>query len=125
MGKWSACSGLDGAHPLKTNVRRMLRGVDESAVGRWLLDHIEDLHAPLRYELIAGGRSNLTYLVTDARGRRVVLRRPPLGHVLATAHDMAREHRIISAVGHTSVPVPRALALCEDCLLYTSDAADE
>ncbi len=91
-----------------------MQGVDESAVSRWLLGHIDDLRAPLRYELIAGGRSNLTYLVTDASGRRVVLRRPPLGHVLATAHDMAREHRIISAVGRTSVPVPRALALCED-----------
>ena len=66
------------------------------------------------YELIAGGRSNLTYRVTDANGMRMVLRRPPLGHVLATAHDMAREHRIISAVGSTGVPVPRCLGLCTD-----------
>ena len=62
--------------------------------------------APLAFELIAGGHSNLTYRVTDATGRRFVLRRPPLGQVLATAHDMGREHRIISALGHTGVPVP-------------------
>ena len=56
-----------------------------------------------------------TYQVTDAAGRAlVVLRRPPLGHVLATAHDMGREHRIISAVGATAVPVPPALGLCTD-----------
>ena len=57
-----------------------------------------------RFELIAGGHSNLTYRVTDAAGHRFVLRRPPLGHVLATAHDMGREHKIISALGPTDVP---------------------
>ena len=69
---------------------------------------------PFSFALIAGGRSNLTYAVTDAAGRRVVLRRPPLGHVLATAHDMAREHRIISALVGTAVPVPTTFALCTD-----------
>ncbi|HEY0699846.1 MAG TPA: phosphotransferase family protein, partial [Micromonospora sp.] len=59
------------------------------------------------------GKSNLTYLV-DAGGRRFVLRRPPLGHVLATAHDMAREYRVISALADTDVPVPRTLLLCAD-----------
>ncbi|HEY8373327.1 MAG TPA: phosphotransferase family protein, partial [Pseudonocardiaceae bacterium] len=68
---------------------------------------------PLRGELIPGGRSNLTYLVTDG-SRRWVVRRPPLGHVLATAHDMAREHRVIGALGSTPVPVPTPLLLCED-----------
>lgn len=70
--------------------------------------------APFEYELIVGGRSNLTFRVTGADGRRFVLRRPPTGHVLATAHDMEREHRIITAVGRTDVPVPRTLALCTD-----------
>ena len=70
--------------------------------------------APFEFTLIAGGRSNLTFTVTDANGRRFVLRRPPLGAVLATAHDMAREHRIIAAVGTTDVPVPPALGLCTD-----------
>src|SRR5690606_31157511 len=55
-----------------------------------------------------------TFRVTDAAGHRTVLRRPPLGQVLATAHDMAREHRIISALGPTDVPVAPALGLCED-----------
>ncbi|WP_030758629.1 phosphotransferase family protein [Streptomyces griseus] len=68
---------------------------------------------PLEARLIEGGRSNLTYAVTDGTGRWVV-RRPPLGHVLATAHDMRREHRVISALGPTSVPVPGTVLLCED-----------
>lgn len=68
---------------------------------------------PLSAELVQGGRSNLTYRVTDGTSRWVV-RRPPLGHVLATAHDMAREHRVISALHATRVPVPETLLLCED-----------
>ncbi|MEW2579268.1 phosphotransferase family protein [Streptomyces syringium] len=71
------------------------------------------VRGPLGAELIEGGRSNLTYAVTDGTGRWVV-RRPPLGHVLATAHDMRREHRVISALRDTAVPVPGAIALCED-----------
>ncbi|MBO4210741.1 phosphotransferase family protein, partial [Micromonospora echinofusca] len=74
---------------------------------------------PLRARLIAGGKSNLTYLVhagdpASGTGREFVLRRPPLGHVLATAHDMAREYRVISALAPTDVPVPAALLLCTD-----------
>ncbi|MFI6286250.1 phosphotransferase family protein [Streptomyces sp. NPDC051018] len=68
---------------------------------------------PLSARLIQGGRSNLTYSVTDGTGRWVV-RRPPLGHVLATAHDMKREHRVISALHPTRVPVPEPVLLCED-----------
>jgi aminoglycoside phosphotransferase (APT) family kinase protein len=68
---------------------------------------------PLQAEVIQGGRSNLTYRVTDGEGRWVV-RRPPLGHVLATAHDMAREYRVITALRGTDVPVPRTVLLCED-----------
>jgi aminoglycoside phosphotransferase (APT) family kinase protein len=67
----------------------------------------------LSARLIAGGRSNLTYDVTDGHSAWVV-RRPPLGHVLATAHDMGREHRVISALEDTAVPVPRTYLLCED-----------
>src|SRR3954453_21315883 len=65
---------------------------------------------PLEAELIAGGRSNLTYVLNET----YVLRRPPLGHVLATAHDMAREFKVISCLAPTPVPVPDALLLCED-----------
>ncbi|MEU2230688.1 phosphotransferase [Streptomyces vietnamensis] len=68
---------------------------------------------PLEARLIEGGRSNLTYVVSDGTGRWVV-RRPPLGHVLATAHDMRREHRVISALAGTDVPVPGTVLLCED-----------
>ncbi|MER5375341.1 phosphotransferase family protein [Streptomyces sp. NPDC002553] len=71
------------------------------------------VHGPLTGRLIEGGRSNLTYTVADGESKWVV-RRPPLGHVLATAHDMRREHRVISALHPTDVPVPRPVLLCED-----------
>ena len=90
------------------------QGIDLEPVSTWLVENIPDAVRPFQFDLIAGGRSNLTYLVTDGRGAQFVLRRPPLGHVLATAHDMAREFRIIEAVGKTSVPVPQALGLCRD-----------
>ncbi len=69
------------------------------------------LQGPLRASLIAGGKSNLTYVVEDARRHTVIVRRPPLGHVLATAHDMVREHRVISALANTAVPVPATYAV--------------
>ncbi|WP_225078840.1 MULTISPECIES: phosphotransferase family protein [unclassified Streptomyces] len=71
------------------------------------------VRGPLTGRLIEGGRSNLTYAVSDGTSRWVV-RRPPLGHVLATAHDMGREHRVISALHPTEVPVPPPVLLCED-----------
>jgi aminoglycoside phosphotransferase (APT) family kinase protein len=67
----------------------------------------------LSASLVPGGRSNLTYVVGDGT-RTVVVRRPPLGHVLATAHDMAREYRVITALHDTAVPVPETYAVCED-----------
>lgn len=91
-----------------------MQGIDETRVGAWLDQNVDGASGPYTYELIAGGRSNITFKVTDANGTQMVLRRPPMGHVLATAHDMAREHRIISAVGKTGVPVPRTLGLCTD-----------
>ncbi|MEB3371069.1 phosphotransferase family protein [Saccharopolyspora mangrovi] len=78
-----------------------------------------DVEAPgmvageLTGELVQGGRSNLTYIVSDGTEQWVV-RRPPLGHVLATAHDMSREHRMLTALAGTRVPVPRAELLCEN-----------
>lgn len=89
-------------------------GINSVRVSRWLIANIEGLSLPFEFHPIEGGRSNLTYRVVDDTGFTVVLRRPPLGHVLATAHDMAREYKIISAVGQTRVPVPRALGLCVD-----------
>lgn len=90
------------------------KGIDAAPVSAWLAEHVDGLEPPFEYAMIAGGHSNLTYSVTDATGRRVVLRRPPLGAVLATAHDMGREHKIITGVGKTDVPVPQALGLCKD-----------
>ncbi len=72
-----------------------------------------EIDGPLSGRLIAGGRSNLTYEVTDGV-RSWVVRRPPLGHVLATAHDMRREYRVITALRATDVPVPLTYALCDD-----------
>lgn len=87
----------------------------------------ELLHGPLAAQLVAGGRSNLTYLLTDGRDRWV-LRRPPLGHVLETAHDMGREHRLLSALSPTDVPVPRPLLLAGPEVIgapfYVMDFAD-
>jgi aminoglycoside phosphotransferase (APT) family kinase protein len=92
----------------------MTEGINLPAVSGWLLANVEGLRAPFEFVLIAGGRSNLTYAVSDAAGRRIVLRRPPISHVLPTAHDMGREHRIISALRDTPVPVPAALGYCAD-----------
>lgn len=91
-----------------------MQGIDIEAVSNWLVVNIPGAQAPFTFDLIAGGRSNLTFMVVGSDGRQFVLRRPPLGHVLATAHDMAREFRIIAAVGRTNVPVPPALGLCTD-----------
>lgn len=89
-------------------------GLDEAALRRWLRPLIGDI-GPLRWSTLSGGRSNLSYLVeVEESGGRYVLRRPPLGHVQATAHDMAREHRVQAALKGTAVPVPRMIGLCED-----------
>ena len=91
-----------------------VRGIDSEAVTAWMTEHIEGVEAPLSFSIIQGGHSNLTYRVEDAAGALYVLRRPPIGKLLATAHDMGREHRIISALAPTDVPVPPALGLCTD-----------
>jgi aminoglycoside phosphotransferase (APT) family kinase protein len=89
-------------------------GIDVAGVEAWFVENVDGVEPPLRFERISGGRSNLTYAVGDASGKRWALRRPPLGKRLASAHDMGREHRIIAALQNTEVPVPPALGLCED-----------
>jgi len=91
-----------------------VKGIDADAVTAWFGEHVPGVVPPLTFELITGGHSNLTYRVTDTEGTRWVLRRPPLGHVLATAHDMSREHRILSALAPTAVPVPSVVGLSPD-----------
>jgi aminoglycoside phosphotransferase (APT) family kinase protein len=88
-------------------------GISEN-VESWLVANIDGATAPFTYVQIAGGHSNLTFAVTDANGNRFVLRRPPLGHRLASAHDMGREHRIIAALAASDVPVAPALGFCDD-----------
>ncbi|MFT4008687.1 MAG: phosphotransferase family protein [Nocardioidaceae bacterium] len=88
-------------------------GLDIDRIGQWLAANVADAEADVTATLIEGGKSNLTYIVTDGQ-RDWIVRRPPLGHVLATAHDMAREYRVMTALRDTSVPVPRTLGLCED-----------
>lgn len=89
-------------------------GIDAARLEEWFGSHVLGRTAPLEVELIAGGHSNLTFSVRDAAGRTWVMRRPPLGHLLPTAHDMAREHRILSALRPTAVPVPEPVAFCAD-----------
>ena len=90
------------------------RGLDLAALAAYLTDAAPGLLTePLHAALIAGGKSNLTYIVGD-RTRDVIVRRPPLGHVLATAHDMRREYRVITALAPTAVPVPTTYAICPD-----------
>lgn len=91
-----------------------IEGIDVDRVSAWFAANVPAARSPLTFDLIAGGRSNLTYRVTDADGTNFALRRPPLSHVLPTAHDMTREFRVISALGPTTVPVPVTYGLCED-----------
>ena len=89
-------------------------GIDRAGVEAWFTDNVADVTLPLAFERISGGRSNLTFTVTDADGRRWALRRPPLGKGLTSAHDMGREHRVVSALAPTDVPVAPIVGMCED-----------
>jgi aminoglycoside phosphotransferase (APT) family kinase protein len=87
---------------------------DPVRLAKWMAGAgLADLGELRAVQLISGGRSNLTYRV-DLDGGQIVLRRPPLGHVLPTAHDMSREYRVLAALDGTAVPVPRPLASCQD-----------
>jgi aminoglycoside phosphotransferase (APT) family kinase protein len=89
-------------------------GIDGDRVEEWFAENVPGAEQPLFFERIAGGHSNLTYRTTDASGRHWALRRPPLGKRLGSAHDMAREHRVVSALAETPVPVAPVIGLCED-----------
>jgi aminoglycoside phosphotransferase (APT) family kinase protein len=99
---------------MTANENAPIVGVDVPSVSTWLESHVPGAIAPFRFTFIAGGHSNLTYRVDSADSAAFVLRRPPLGHLLASAHDMGREHRIISALAPTAVPVAPAVGFCED-----------
>lgn len=91
-----------------------LAGIDVANVSAWLDEHVVGAQSPYTFDLIAGGHSNLTFGVHDSAGEHFVLRRPPLGTVLASAHDMGREHRIISGLQSSAVPVAPAVGFCDD-----------
>lgn len=87
-------------------------GLDLASLTDYLSEHIPDgLSAPLSAKLIAGGRSNPTYELSDG-SHHWILRRPPLGEVFKSAHDMSRESRIVSALRDSSVPVATVVATC-------------
>ena len=88
-------------------------GIDQANVSSWMQEHV-GAEPPLTFDLIAGGRSNLTFRVSDTHGNAYALRRPPTSHVLPTAHDMVREHTVISALYPLGVPVAEPLGLCVD-----------
>jgi aminoglycoside phosphotransferase (APT) family kinase protein len=89
-------------------------GIDPAGVTAWFRANVPGVRPPLAFAPLPGGRSNLTFRVDDAAGATWVLRRPPLHGVLPSAHDMGREHRVISALAATPVPVPAAFGLCQD-----------
>lgn len=91
-------------------------GLNMAALQSWLATHVRefDTSAPPAAILLAGGRSNVTYRLDDAAGRAWALRRPPLGHVMPTAHDMSREFTVMSGLGKVGYPVPAMRAFCDD-----------
>jgi aminoglycoside phosphotransferase (APT) family kinase protein len=102
-------SGFDD--PTAQRLEAITTGAEPAVVGPLLAAVLHDPRwATCDVALISGGKSNLTYRVASDAGE-VVLRRPPLGHILPTAHDMVREHRVLAALDGTAVPVPRVLHL--------------
>ena len=109
-----AASGGDDGTRDDPGTATEVPGIDLPRVTAWLEANVRGATGPFHFDVIAGGHSNLTYRVTGADGVRYVLRRPPLGHRLASAHDMGREHRIIHALGDSAVPVAPSLGFCDD-----------
>jgi aminoglycoside phosphotransferase (APT) family kinase protein len=99
---------LDAARPVRPGEE-----LDSGALAAWLRDQFPASAGPLKIEQFPGGHSNLTYLV-KAGDRELVLRRPPFGSKVKTAHDMGREYRILSRLPDLYPKAPRALAHCDD-----------
>jgi aminoglycoside phosphotransferase (APT) family kinase protein len=94
--------------------RDAIPGYDRPVVEAWLAANCPELSGPFDWVRLPGGHSNLTWRLTDSRGRQAVIRRPPLGELLPKAHDMGREFRVLAARKDPPVPTPRPLAYCED-----------
>ena len=99
----------------------MVEGIHQENLVQWLSEHVPGLVPPVNFSLITGGHSNLTYRCEDSAGNACVLRRPPLGHVLESAHDMGREHKIIDALKDSEVPVAQNFGLCRDKSVNEAD----
>src|SRR6185295_52508 len=93
----------------RTSSMKDVPGINVEPVTAWLEANVTGARGPFTFDAIAGGHSNLTYRVVGSDGSAFVLRRPPLGHRLASAHDMGREHRIIAGLQRSDVPVAKAL----------------
>jgi aminoglycoside phosphotransferase (APT) family kinase protein len=89
-------------------------GIEVESLERWFSTSIDDVEPSLEFERVIGGHSCLTYVVTDSRHRRYVLRRPPIGELRSSAHNVLREHDIMAALAESGVPVPRMLGRCDD-----------
>ena len=89
-------------------------GLDLPRVTAWLVEQVPGLVPPLEFTRVGEGQSNLTFRVEDAGGRSIVVRRPPLGEILASAHDVSREYRILTGLASAAARVPRTFALCTD-----------
>jgi aminoglycoside phosphotransferase (APT) family kinase protein len=95
-------------------------GLPRAAFAGWLADLLGEPAEPLSAEVISGGLSNVTYRVRAGQ-HRLVVRRPPLGSALPTAHDMTREYRVLAALRHSAVPVPEVLGFCADVSVIGTD----
>src|SRR5215831_9591441 len=87
--------------------------VDPQALRRYLAGRVQGEDTPLAVERIRGGHSNETFFVTCGE-QEWVLRRPPRGPLLPTAHDVGREFRVLTSLAPTEVPVPEPVLMCED-----------
>ncbi|WP_309644027.1 phosphotransferase family protein [Phenylobacterium sp.] len=92
---------------------RAAHRLDEAALDRWLAANVEGYQGPLSVSQFKGGASNPTYLLTAGSGRYVLRKKPP-GVLLASAHQVDREYRVMKALGEVGFPVPKMRALCED-----------
>jgi aminoglycoside phosphotransferase (APT) family kinase protein len=91
-----------------------LEGISRHKIEDWIAAHTDEIEPPFEWTRLTGGTSNLTYAISDAAGRRAVVRRPPTGKLLPKAHDMEREHKILYALAPTPVAIARPFALCTD-----------
>jgi aminoglycoside phosphotransferase (APT) family kinase protein len=86
---------------------------DQSALERWMAEHVEGFKGPLTVEQFKGGQSNPTYKLSTP-GAQYVLRRKPPGKLLPSAHAVDREYRVMKALGEQGFPAPHMFGLCED-----------